>query len=327
MKAIVWTAYGPPDVLKLQEVERPTPKDDQVLIKIHATSVTAGDCEARNMQFPLFVSLPMRLYVGLSKPSRVTILGQELAGEVAAVGSKVKRFKEGDPVYATTGFAMGAYAQYICLPEASDDGGLVHKPANLSYEEAAVVPTGGLEALHFLRGAKIQPGESLLIIGAGGSIGTMGVQLAKHDGAQVTAVDSGPKLELLLDLGADQVLDYTKEDYINSGRTYDIIFDVVGKGPLSPKLKALKPNGRYLLANPRLSTMLRGAWTSRTSDKTVFFSFSGRASEGLLTLKDLIEDGTLKPVIDRVYALEETAEAHRYVETGQKKGSVVIRVD
>jgi NADPH:quinone reductase-like Zn-dependent oxidoreductase len=326
MKAIVWTKYGPPDVLQLQEVAKPVPKDNEVLIRIMATTVTAGDCEARGLKFPLWLALPMRLYVGFRKPTRVTILGQELAGEIEAVGKDVTRFKVGDQVFAGTGLSMGGYAEYICLPEESADGVLAKKPENLSFEEAAAVPTGGFEALHFLREAHIQRGETVLINGAGGSIGTFGVQLAKYYGAEVTAVDRPEKLDMLRAIGADHVLDYTQEDFTTSGMTYDVIFDVVGKSPYSGSIRSLKPNGRYLVANPRPALMIRGSFTAMTSAKKVFFRPAGRERADLIFLKELIEAGKIKPVIDRRYPLAQMAEAHRYVESGQKKGSVVITV-
>lgn len=326
MKAIVWTAYGTPDVLQLREVEKPSPKDNQVLVRIHATTVTAGDCEARSLSFPLWLSLPMRIFVGLRKPARVTILGQELAGEIEAAGKDVTAFKAGDQIFAGTGLTMGAYAEFICLPADSEDTVLALKPANTTYEEAAAVPTGGLEALHFLRKAKIQSGEKLLINGSGGSIGTIAVQLAKYYGAEVTAVDSAGKLDMLRSIGADHVIDYAQEDFTQSGETYDIILDVVGKSPYSRTLKALKENGRYLLANPRLSHMFRGRWTSMTSSKRVISGAASRKNKDLLFLKGLIEAGKLKTIIDRAFPLEEMAEAHRYVERGGKKGNVVITV-
>jgi NADPH:quinone reductase-like Zn-dependent oxidoreductase len=329
MQAIVWTRYGPPDVLQLQEVEKPTPKDDEVLIRIYATTVTAGDCEMRSLKFPLFLSLPMRIYAGLIRPTRVSIIGQELAGEIESVGKDVKRFKEGDQVFGTTGFGSGTYADYICLPEEPKemDGLLAMKPANMTYEEAAAVPTGGLEALHFLGKANIQSGQKVLINGAGGSIGTFGIQLAKYYGAEVTGVDSTGKLDMLRSIGADQVIDYTQEDFTKSGETYDVIFDVVGKGSFSGCIRSLKENGFYLLANPRLSLMVRGGWTSMRSSKKIIFGTSSPKTRDLLFLKELVEAGTIKSVIDdRRYPLEQTAEAHRYVETGRKKGSVVITV-
>jgi NADPH:quinone reductase-like Zn-dependent oxidoreductase len=326
MKAVIWTKYGPPDVLQFGEEEKPVPKADEVRIRIHATTVTAGDCEMRDLQFPLFLSIPMRLYVGLRRPQRLTILGQELAGEIESVGKDVKRFKEGDQVFAATGFTLGAYAEYICLPEASEDSVLAPKPANLTYEEAAGVPTGGLEALHFLRKANVQNGQQVLINGSGGSIGTFGVQLAKYYGAEVTSVDSAGKLDMLRSLGADHVIDYTKEDFTRSGQTYDVILDVVGKAPYSGSVDALKDSGFFLIANPRLSSMLRGRWTSMRSNKTVFMGAADRKTEDLLFLKELIEAGEIKPVVDRVFPLEQMAEAHRYVERGGKKGNLVVTV-
>ncbi len=326
MKAIVWTAYGPPEVLQLREVEKPTPKDNEVLIRIYATTVTAGDCEARRLEFPLGLGFAVRLYVGLRKPERVTILGQELAGEIEAVGRDVRLFKEGDQVFAATGFGFGGYAQYTCLAEESEMGVLATKPTNMTYEEPATVPVGGLEALHFLRAASIQSGEKVLINGAGGSIGTIAIQLAKYYGAEVTAVDSTAKLDMLRSVGADHVIDYTQEDFTKSGQTYDVILDVVGKSPFSGSTRSLGENGFYLLANPGLSHMVRGRWTSMTSSKNVIMGAASHKTADLLFLKELIESGKLKTVIDRRYPLEQMAEAHRYVETGQKKGNVVITV-
>ena len=326
MKAIVWTKYGPPDGLQLKEVEKPVPKDNEILIKVYATTVTAGDCEARGLKFPFWLSFPMRLYIGFSKPKRRMILGQELAGEIESVGKNVKRFKAGDQVFGTTGFRFGSYAEYNCLPAESEDGALASKPSNMSYEEAATVPTGGLEALHFLRKGNIQGGEKVLVNGAGGSIGTFAVQLAKYFGAEVTGVDSTGKLDMLRSIGADHVLDYTRDDFNDGGEIYDAILDVVGKGSFSRNIRSLKQNGRYLLANPQLSSMLQSPWISRRSGKNVIFEMANRKVEDLLFLKELIEAGKIKSVIDRIYPLEQTAEAHRYVESGQKKGNVVITV-
>jgi NADPH:quinone reductase-like Zn-dependent oxidoreductase len=324
MKAVVWTNYGPPEVLQLQEVEKPVPKDDEVLIRVRAATVTMGDCEARSLKFPFWLAFPLRLYIGFRKPVRVLTLGQELAGDVEAVGKDVTTFKPGDAVFGTTGFRFGAYAEYTCLPAKSEGAGLAFKPANMSYEEAAAVPVGGHEALHFLRQATIQPGQKLLITGAGGSIGTAGVQLAKYFGAEVTAVDSTAKLDMLRSIGADHVMDYTQEDFASGGETYEVIFDVVGKGSLSHKLSALKPDGVYLLANPGLSQRLG---LSLTGGKKVITDSAPRKPEDLIFLKELIEAGQLKTVIDRRYPLEQTAEAHRYVDTGQKKGNVIITVE
>jgi len=321
MKAIVWRKYGPPDVLKLMEVEKPIPKDNEILIRVHATTVTAGDCEARAFEFPILFWLPLRITFGLIKP-RILTLGQELAGVIEAVGKDVERFKEGDQVFAATGPGFGAYAEYKCLPA---EYAVAIKPANMTFEEAATVPIG-LDSLHFIRKANIRSGEKVLINGAGGSIGTFAVQLAKYYGAEVTAVDSTAKLEMLRSIGADRVIDFTKEDFTRRSEAYDVIFDVVGGSSFSRCIQSLNKNGRYVLANPRMLLMVRGLWTSLTSSKKVITGLANYKAEDLLFLKELIEAGKLKAVIDKSYPLEATAEAHRYVETGQKKGNVVITV-
>jgi len=323
MKAIVYTKYGPPDVLQLKEVQKPTPKDNEVLIKVHATTVTKGDCEIRSPKIPNLIWLIVRIYFGLIKP-RKKILGAYLAGEIESIGKDVKRFKKGYQVFASSGAGFGAYAEYICLPE---EGTLAIKPANMTYEQAAAVPMG-LDALHYLRKGNIQSGQKVLINGAGGSIGTFAVQLAKYFGAKVTGVDSTKKLDMLRSIGADQVIDYTQEDFSKSGETYDAILDVVGKSSFSRSVRSLKQNGRYLLANPGgLSQMVRGLWTSLTSSKKVICEFASYKTEDLIFLKELIEAGKIKSVIDRRYPLEQTAEAHRYVEKGHKKGNVVITLE
>lgn len=328
MKAIVWTKYGSPDGLQLQEIEKPVPRDNEVLVKVHATTVTAGDCEMRRLQLPLMLSFPMRLYAGLLKPKRIPILGQELAGEIEEVGKDVKSFKKGDQIFGTTGFGFGAYVEYICLPEEPNDmqGAIALKPANLSYEEAAAVPTAGFEALHFIRKANIQPGKKVLIIGAGGSIGTFSIQLARHFGAEVTGVDSPDKLDLLRSLGAHHVIDYTRGDYTENRELYDLIIDVVGKRSVARRLKLLKPDGYYFLAFAGLSDILLGRWVSLTSSKKLKIESSAQKKEDLISLKELIEAGKLKSIIGRTFPLEQTAEAHRYVESGQKKGNVAITV-
>jgi 2-desacetyl-2-hydroxyethyl bacteriochlorophyllide A dehydrogenase len=326
MKAIVWTRYGPPDGLQLKEVEKPTPKDNEVLVRIHATTVTAGDCEMRSLKIPLWFRLPMRIYMGFLKPREI-ILGQELAGEIEAVGKDVKLFKPGDQVFAATGFGFGAYAEYKCLPEAPEMGALASKPANLTYAEAAAVPTGGLEALHFLRRANIHSGQKVLIIGAGGSIGTFAVQLARYSGAEVTGVDSTGKLDMLRSIGAEHVIDYTREDFTKNGETYDVIFDVMGKSSFSGSIRSLTQNGRFLLGNPGLTRIVRGRWISMRSSQKVIIGAAIQKNEDLVFLKKLVEAGKIKPVIDRCYPLEQTAEAHRYVDTGQKKGNVSITVE
>ncbi|MHA1239504.1 MAG: NAD(P)-dependent alcohol dehydrogenase [Promethearchaeota archaeon] len=322
MKAIIWTKYGPPDVLELKEVEKPTPEDNELLIKIHATTVTAGDTELRSLKFSLLLRFLMRLGFGFKRPGKkYNILGMELAGEIESVGKDVKLFRKGDQVFAATEEGFGAYAEYICLPE---EGAVAIKPANMTYDEAAAVPIGGDTALHYLRKGNIQSGQNILINGAGGSIGTMAVQLAKSFEAKVTAVDSTKKLDMLRSIGADKVIDYTQEDFTKNGETYDVIFDVVGKSSFSGCISSLKKNGFYLIANPKLSLIIRGIWTSKTSNKNVITGLPKQRIEDLIFLKELIEAEKLKSVIDRRYPLEQVAEAHSYVETGQKTGSVII---
>jgi NADPH:quinone reductase-like Zn-dependent oxidoreductase len=326
MKAIVWTKYGSPDVLQLQEVAKPTPKANELLIKIYATTVTAGDCEFRSLKLPPLFRLPLRLYAGWRKPRRISILGQELAGKIEAVGQDVTQFQVEDAVFAATGFGMGTYAEYICLPAAAAAGLICRKPANMSFEEAVTISIGGMNAMHFLRKGQVQRGERVLINGAGGSIGTYGVQIAKAWGAEVTAVDHPDKCAMLRSLGADHVVDYTREDFTGTGERYDVIIDVVGCCSFSRTVRALRRNGRYILGNPSLSGMIRGAWTSRTSDKQIIFEAASYAAEDAHALKALIEAGQIKVVIDRRYPLAQMADAHRYVESGRKKGNVVIIV-
>ncbi len=323
MKAIVWTKYGSPNVLQLKEVEIPIPKDNEVLIKVHAATVTIADCELRRMKGPILFVLAFRIYVGLIKPKRITILGQELAGEIEAVGKEVTKFKKGDPIFAPCLLRLGVYAEYACLPEKYP----VLKPASITYEEAATIPTGGINGLDFLRAGNVQAGESILINGAGGSIGTYAVQIAKSLGAEVTCVDSAEKLDMLRLIGADHVIDYTKEDFTRNGETYDVIIDVIGKSPFSRSLRSLKPNGRYVLGNPSLSARIRARWTPMTQGKKVIVALASYKTEYYTFLKELIEAGKLKSVIDRRYPLDQTAEAHRYVDQGHKKGNVVITVE
>lgn len=322
MKAVVCERYGPPEVLQLREVERPTPKNDEVLIRVHAATVTTGDCELRRFKMPVWLWLLARIGFGLRGPRR-KILGQELAGEVESVGSEVDRFKKGDQVFALTGLHLGAYAEYDCLPE---KGLVATKPANMTSEEAAAVPLGGLHALLLLRQANIQSGQKVLIVGAGGSIGSIAVQLAKSSGAEVTGVDSTRKLDMLRAIGADKVIDYTKDDFTRSGETYDVIFDTVGKASFSGCMRSLKENGFYLLGNPGPSQLVRRLWTSRKRGKRVIGGAVSYKAEDLIFLKELIEAGKIRSAIDRSYPLEQIAEAHRYVDTGQKAGNVIIIV-
>lgn len=327
MKAVIWTKYGPPEVLQLQEIEKPTPKKNEVLIKVFTTTVTTGDCEQRKLKLPFWFRFPMRAYIGFRKPKRIIILGMELAGEIEAIGEDVSLFKRGDQVFASTGFInMGTNAEYICLPEESKNGVIELKPNNISFEEATSIPVGGIEALCFIRQVRIQKGEKILINGAGGTIGTFAVQIAKYYGAEVIAVDSAGKLDMLQYIGADSVIDYTQEDFTKRFEKYDIILDIVNKSSFSDSIRMLNQNGRYLIANPRLSQMIRGRWKSITSDKKVIFGVTYTKIEDLIYLRELVEKGLLKSVIDRTYSLDQIIEAHKYVEKGHKKGNVVIKV-
>lgn len=322
MKAIICTKYGPPEVLQLQEVEKPVPKNNEVLIKVHAATATAAGLVGRKGE-PFFA----RLFMGLTKPNK-NILGSELAGEIEAVGKDVKNFKVSDQVFGTTGVALGAHAEFRCLPE---DAALVTKPVNMTYDESVAVVEGGLTALPFLRDkAKIQRGQKVLIYGASGSVGTASIQVAKHFGAEVTGVCSTANVELVKSLGADKVIDYTKEDFTKNGQIYDIIFDTVGKKSFSQCKGSLTQNGVYLDA-AGVGTVFPMLWTSKSRGKKAIFAATGLRpasdmAKDLFVIKELIETGKLKPVIDRRYRLEQTAEAHRYVETGRKKGNVIITV-
>ncbi len=321
MKAVVCTEYGSPNVMQLKNVEKPTPKANEVLIKVYATTVTSADIRIRKAD-----PFPIRFFYGFRRPKNHTILGSELAGEVEAVGENVQQFTVGDPVFASTSVSLGANAEYVCLPET---GAIASKPTNMTYEEAAAIPFGATTSLFFLRDqGGIQSGQEVLIYGASGTVGMAAVQLAKFFGAHVTGVCSTAKLELVRSLGAAQVVDYTQEDFTQSSKTYDIIFDTSGQSPFSRCLSSLKPNGIYLRAvHFTPLPILRGLWTSMTSTRRVIGGVAIERREDLIFLKGLIEAGKMKSVIDRCYPLEQTAAAHRYVEQGHKQGNVVITVE
>lgn len=323
MKAVIWTAYGSTDVLKIQEVEKPIPKDDEILIKTHATTVNAGDCEMRDFKITPLFWIPVRFMFGLFKP-KLKIMGQEFSGEVVEAGKEVKRFKVGDKIFGATDMRMGAYAQYVCLPSRFP---IAQIPSNMDFEEATTIPVGGFNALYFLRMAKIQQGEKVLVNGAGGSIGTMGVQMAKALGAEVTAVDSADKLKMLQSIGADHVIDFRKEDYTKNGIQYDVIFDIADKSPFGDSIRSLKPGGRFVLASPSLTRMIRGLWVKWTSNKKVLTGLAHYKSKDLEHIKGQIESGVLKAVIDKTYPLEKIRAAHEYVEAGKKVGNLVISVN
>jgi len=322
MKAAIYTKYGSPEVLEIKEVEKPTPKDNEVLVKVHATTVTAGDVRMRGFKVPLSYWLFARIALGFRGP-RISILGGELAGEIESVGIDVKNFKKGDQVFAYPGHHGGGYGEYVCL---SEDSAIAIKSSNLNFEEAAAISFGGNTALHFLKQANIQKGKKVLIYGASGSVGTYAVQLAKYFGAEVTGVCSTTNKDLVKSLGADKVIDYTKENFSKNGEIYDVILDTVGKASLSDCMRSLKEEGIYLqvVATPAVSIQMK--WAGMNSDKTLIGGTAVPKSENLLFLKELIEEGEIKPVIDRKYPLEQIVEAHRYVDKGHKKGNVVINV-
>ena len=321
MRAIVYKKYGPPDVLQLEEVKKPEPGDNDILIKVHAAEATKADCEFRSFHFPVkWFWIPLRIGTGILKPRR-QILGGYFSGEVVFVGRGVSKFKKGDSVFGCAGLRLGTYGEYVSLPASYT---IVPKPRNITFEAAAAVPLGGLNALHFLNKANIQKGEKILINGAGGSIGTFGVQIAKIMGGKVTAVDSGIKEEMLRQIGADHFFDYTREDVTQSGLSYDVIFNMVAGSSYTKFIKILNPRGRYLMSNPRLLDMLRSFLTSWFTDKKSIFALAGEKETELLYLKKMIDEGKLCAIIDKVYPMSQAAEAHRRVETEQRLGIVVI---
>jgi NADPH2:quinone reductase len=324
MKAIVHTKYGPPEELQLMEVEKPVPGDNEVLIKMHATTVTTTDCNARNFTFvPVSFKLFAKFFFGFKKP-KINILGIDLAGEIEAVGKDVKLFKAGDQVFGSPGTKFGAHAEYVCVPET---GALAIKPAGLSWEEAAAISLAGNTALFYIRDlAKIRSGQTILIHGASGAIGTYAVQLAKYYGAVVIGVCSGANAALVKSLGADKVIDYTKEDFTKSDERYDFVFGVVGKTTFAQCKDLLKPDGIYLENMMEVKDFLKVMWTSITGGKKIKGGVSTERAQNLNFFNELIASGKLEPVIDKVYPLERTAEAFQYVEQGHKKGNVVITI-
>jgi NADPH:quinone reductase-like Zn-dependent oxidoreductase len=331
MKAIVCAKYGPPEVLQLKEVEKPAPKNNEILIKVHATPVSFGDALVRDFKavsprkfhMPFFFWLMGKIYFGFRRP-KIAILGSEFSGEVESAGKDVKRFSPGDPVFGYRGPRMGAYAEYLCMPE---DGVVALKPARMTFEEAAAVPYGAIMALNVLRKANLQPGQKILVNGASGGIGPAVVQLAgSHFGAKVTGVCSTPRLEYVKSLGAEKVIDYTQEDFINSGETYDCIVDILGKSSFARYKRSLKPNGRFLFVSFKMKQVFQMLRTSMSGGRKAICIVSTEKAEDLVFIKELIEAGKIKTIIDRCYPLEQAADAHRYVEQGLKKGNVVITI-
>lgn len=331
MKAIIYEKYGGPEVLQLKEIEKPIPKDDEVCIKVQATTVNYGDLTARNFRnmplskfnMPLLLYYPSRLAFGFFKP-RINILGSEFSGVIETIGKDVKRFKPGDPVYGYRGMKMGAYAAYVCMPA---EGTLAKKPNKLTHNEAAVFPYGAIVALNLLRKANLQPDEKVLINGASGGIGSQAVQLAKYFGAQVTGVCSTRRVEFVKSLGADRVIDYTQHDFADGKESYDLIFDILGRSSFECSKRVLNPNGHYLLASFKMKQLWLMLWTKIASGKQVICTLSGDKAEDLEFITGLIEKGHLKAVIDQTFPLEQAAEAHRYVENGHKKGHIVITIE
>jgi len=315
MRAIVYTKYGPPDVLHLKQVDKPIPGDNEVLIRVHATTVTSGDIHLRKGDPWL-----ARLFAGPVTPRR-PVLGHELAGIVEATGNNVKRFRQGDAVFGSTNLDSGAYAEYLCLPE---DGVIAQKPENISFKQAAAVPVGALTALYFLRKGNIQPGHKILVYGASGSVGTYAVQIARYFGAHVTGVCSTVNIEMVKSLGADSVIDYTREDFTQSGVCYDMIFDSVGKTSFKNCRHVLNPGGLYVTTAVSLSLLVQRLFNAMTGATKLITGIARQTPGELQLLKELVEKGKIKPVIDKIFPLEQIVEAHRYVEQGHKKGNVVV---
>jgi NADPH:quinone reductase-like Zn-dependent oxidoreductase len=322
MKAIAYERYGPPEVLQLKDVEKPTPKENEVLVRVRATTVTKYDCWLRSATAPPGFGLLMRLATGIRRPKQ-PILGTEFSGEIEEVGKDVTQFSKGDNVVGYTGMSLGAYSEFVCLTE---DAVLVKKPEGLSFVDATAVQ-GALTALYFLRKVNIKPGHKILIFGASGGVGIFAVQLAKYFGAEVTGVCSTSKLDWVKSMGADMVIDYTKEDFTKRGDTYDIVFDTVGKSPFSGSVASLKEEGIYLFVTYGLPRILRVLWLNRRSSKKGMSGLLEETAEDLEFLLELMDSGKVKSVIDKTYPMEDAVEAHRYVESGKKRGNVVITLD
>jgi NADPH:quinone reductase-like Zn-dependent oxidoreductase len=322
MKAVLYERYGPPEVLELRDVAKPAPKDGEILIRARATTVTSGDWRARSLEMPAGFGFLGRLVFGFSKP-RQPILGTEVAGEIESVGRDVTKFKAGDQVFAFGGAGMGCYAEFKCMRE---DGSVAFKPSNLTLEESAALSFGGITALSFFRRGKLQSGESVLINGASGGVGTAAIQLAKHLGAEVTAVCSGANGDLVRSLGADHVIDYTTTDFSANGKTYDIIVDTAGTAPYARSEKSLNDRGRLLLVLGGLPDLFAAPWVSMTSKKKIVAGPAAASGSDLRLLAELAESGAFKPVIDRRYPFEQMVEAHRYVDSGRKRGNVIITI-
>ncbi len=317
MKAAVYSKYGPPEVLQVKQLEKPTPKNNEILVKIRATAVNSGDWRLRKAD-----PFAVRFIFGLLKP-KTNILGSVFSGDVESVGKDVKHFKVGDPVFGHTDMSFGSYAEYKCL---SENASIALKPANISHTEAAIIPFGGVTALHFIKKANIKPGQKVIVVGASGAVGSAAVQLAKSFGAEVTGVCSTANNFLVKSIGADKVIDYTKEDFTQSGETYDVIFDAVNTISVSKSIKSLNKNGIMILSAAGMSEMFQGIWISMTSSKKVMTGVISHTASDIIFLKGLIEADKLKPVIDKTYSLEQIAQAHAYVERGHKRGNVAIEV-
>jgi len=324
MKAVKWNKYGGPNVLSITDMPVPEIKDNEMLVKVMATTVTAGDCEIRGLKFPFMFKWAIRLYFGLFKP-RNKVLGQEMAGTVVALGNKVESYKVGDDIIAALGLTLGGYAEYVVIKEKPAMGAHYYKPTNLSFNEATTIPVGGFEAMHFIEQTQLKEGQKVLINGAGGSIGSIAIQLAKMKNAHVTAVDCNDKLDLLRSLSADEVINYEDTNFTDQAEYYDVIFDIVGKAPIEESYESLSPTGIYMIGNPS-SKHKRFAKEKNGYDKQVICTTSPQRQKDLITLVKLFEEGSLKTTIDQVMPLDDIVKAHRYVEENRKKGNLVIQV-